>query len=1358
MLYSNESFFKSLFIEVISLQKDKLIEKNEDLVNLLIKQSLYDNKELKSISLDLLHTLYSETYFLGQRLETIQIIEDEEQIKKMNAVHQIARQLFELTEDKENWYSVKSNMTLDSLKDHLKKLEQMLYKIERPIEDNISADESNERTPAMVQENSFLKSHLDSNFIDLNPFVQDLARNSQSINYICTMLKHSLESDTKSQNYMKPDSIVFNIFQILSELVHENKENKRVVMDHIGKDILKQLHDDSITSNAIIVLNNLICNNKDLVNSLFMTSQILTLLFNKLTKEHRRPLRMAYTLYTIQQFAFIEENTIRANQNLIMSSLISNSMSSVFSCFRQGSMVPYLKRQLTHPYNEFEYGNSKVKLLKPELCFFIGFMEVITVCCFDMNQFSEKIAQSLISLRDITELLTIENKPVILEHEICKFVYHVYIDIGKDHGGIVEVKGAFMAKAMQDIIASCLKRLKDEASLECSLLCHKELILEKSAVLDLLKCSSACLRKVIEITLKSPAAVIAEEELNDLYEQLNDLISEYRPMVEKNIELQEIITPLLVYIANISLKKTIPMQRNDSNELNKHQMIRPEISSSINTAMEVLGRSFSVLPNSTSKRADKLKTLYGRDERHKNMTNEIVTFIGQQATEQSFKFKKEFSDFKSSDEFEELAAGELKNMITENNVSSNNKKEEHLNRFFQSLVLYLDPENKASEETVKIGLKIFREYISKFIDEAELNKSSKSKSAMINAQDFLIRIGIVQLICKLILSQNNQEIISIAIDVGLQILMNGNLKGQTEFKKVLQTHKDAFQILKQLEKVLLTTFEDFSRIMIAKNAAQMREIFFGQTGKLAIDVRDLHENISTYNNLLKFFQLLCEGHNADLQNFLREQHLQTADNKSFENIDFITHSVIMFGSFVKFFNYDCFHTGIAIIDFLIESLQGPCKGNQDVVSKCKILDFCKDFINDLNSPQDLKSRGFFNNKDKYQDKGKEIEKDKEHRGITNNLFNKTIKLLLSVVEFNMDEQIVTSMGNNIDFSYLKERITGTYVEFAESLKASPEDSNLILKVNDKVFDERIKLGFNVFFFVKMVKDYTGIYSETILDLTGIDALAFEFFKENSGHLEVNFHGSIEKVYFMKHPACNYLDQENQTRLMAGVRRESANEKITDFLAFAPNLFNLMDHTFYLSKRRKITPVYLSIVRDLALLVSFAINLAMFVYLSKDVEYTVSYTSTSNIFNLVFSILGYVHLVLGCLMLIFQIVLKNPLVRLDHWRKYITKYSKLISRRKLNSDYESLIIRSVIQKDVMDVTADEMKLLISQIRKTDRKYSNVLANLIYCTLGVEFFLMDSTMLYFMFYILFSALAKFYSIWLLYCFALFDIIVS
>jgi hypothetical protein len=1303
---------------------------------LLIKQSLYENKELKSISLDLLHTLYSETSCLGQRLRDIQIIEDEVQIEALKESQKIASDLFALSEKRETWYSVTETVELNQLKHLLRRIENMLSEGDKIVEDNITMEDSDDRLPPAITENAFLRCHLERRFKNISHFTQDLTRNSQSITYICTILQHSMSSDKKVQNHLRRQSLEYCIFQLLAELVYENQQNKAIVMEQVGDLILQHLKTDGISSNAIVILNQMVRNNGEIVGNPDSTSSILNILFSKIVKEHRKPMKIAYDLYTAQQFTMLDELSVRQNQNLIISDLISNSMSNINSYFRQDKLLSNLKRDLINPFSSFDYGPLKIKLMKPELCLFMSYVEIITLCCFDKNPFAEKIGQSLINIRDVIEILALEQKPILFEYELSKFIFHVFIDIEKDNFTAFEVNGPLIAMEMKKTIESCLIAVQDEGKLDGYYLTHKEMVSEVEALYDLLNSTCLGISRMIEITKRSQTSEAVQSNLRATYRELAEMYQTYKEVIATKPKVQEMMEPLI---------KQVNFLMNETRDMDSKQSIEPGVDDKLlegQGVLKILGSALTKPKNEKETRMEQLATVFRKQTLNEHL-GRLAGNIGK-AKGLSFQFQKDFDEFRESGFFEELAAGELKEMIKQNN-SADQSRDHNLSKFFESLVIYLDPENKVSEVTVKIGLKIFREYAGKVIEDAENDNSSRAKSALINTQDFLIGIGTVQLICNLLLIHEDPEIIMITVDVGSQILINGNSKGQAEFKRVLHSDKNAYKILKKLEKVMTTRFENISRIMITFNAAEMKHIFFGERSYSTIELKEFHDNMNTFNKLLRFFQLLCEGHNSDLQNFLREQNLPSTEAKAADNIDFITHAVIMFGSFVKFFNRQCYETGIALVDFLIESLQGPCKGNQEIVIKCKILDFSKDFINDLNSNnQDLISRGF----DMH---------DRENIDITNELFNKTIKLLLSTIEFNMDEKVVTYMGTNIDFKFLIQRMKIIYEDFAKGLKASPFDKNLVWKVNEKVFDEKIKLGFNIFFFIKMINDTTNLYNQQIVDLEDLEAAAFSFFKENSGHLEVNFHGSIEKVYFMKHPACNYLDQETQKELMSNVRRDSANEKITDFLTNAPRLFNIMDHTFTMTKRRKIRHVYLSWTRDLALIVSFAINIYMLSYLTKDVRNNVSYDNISPDFDLSFSILGWIHLALGCLMLLLQIMLKNRLVRLQQWRKYINEFAKEVSRTKLKDDYESLIIKSVIEKDVMDVTPEEKRFIITQRRKNDL-YRASFSSLIYVTLSIEYFLMDSTMIYFMFYILFSALAKFQGVWLLYCLSLFDIVVD
>ena len=738
-------------------------------------------------------------------------------------------------------------------------------------------------------------------------------------------------------------------------------------------------------------------------------------------------------------------------------------------------------------------------------------------------------------------------------------------------------------------------------------------------------------------------------------------------------------------------------------------------------------------------RQEQLGTIFRKNNVEAHLTGVAVKAFFQNS--ESIQFKVKAAEFISSKQFEMMASRELHDLVNEDKGFQTTVKES-FNQFFKSLVLYLHPQNNVSDITVEIGLKILREFADRS-QQSEHKSISNSKSALVAAQEFLISIGTVDLLCQIILFHEKPKITQVAIEVASLILLEGNTRGQKEFFRVLKDSSTS-PILKKIEGVLLSSFDSIAQLMISHNSDQMRKIFFGQNIFALYQYQGFNNTLQTFQNILRFFKLLCEGHFSDLQNYLRDQQFQS-DQRPVENIDFVAHCVVMFGSFVKFFNKESAQAGISLMNFLIESLQGPCRGNQERVVKCKVLDFCKDFINDLNSNvQDLASRGF----------QLSLEDDRQ---LINTLFNKTIGLLLSILELNVQNEIIEYIGANIEFDFLMDRIVVTYLDYVNKLHAKPTEEDLILKVKTKTFDDQIKLGFNIFFFVSIVEDFAKLYTEKILALSGTVSLAFEFFKTNSSHIEINFSGSIQKVYFPKHPACNYVDSDFQRHVLEEVRRDSSNEKVADFLSFAPSFSNQMDHTFEMTKRRGIKPIYLNYVRDLALIVSFIINGYLFVVLEKTTVQNVTYDSESDIFVLTFSILGWIHLSLGCLLLLLQILLKSRLVILESWRQYIKTFNKELSRARKKDDFESRLLDTILDKDVMDISAEE-KILIVKARLTREGNPHPVSALVYHAMNFKFFWSDPTLFYFISYILLSALAKFRGVKILYCISLFDIIVD
>lgn len=93
---------------------------------------------------------------------------------------------------------------------------------------------------------------------------------------------------------------------------------------------------------------------------------------------------------------------------------------------------------------------------------------------------------------------------------------------------------------------------------------------------------------------------------------------------------------------------------------------------------------------------------------------------------------------------------------------------------------------------------------------------------------------------------------------------------------------------------------------------------------LADDILDEEEKqeLKYFKRLFRFLQLLCEGHNNKLQNFLRQQNFPSG-----RSIDFVFYSAIIFSNFIKFVNIHSLNVCEQVLDFIIESVQGPCPEN-----------------------------------------------------------------------------------------------------------------------------------------------------------------------------------------------------------------------------------------------------------------------------------------------------------------------------------------------------------------------------------------------------------------------------------------------
>ena len=115
-----------------------------------------------------------------------------------------------------------------------------------------------------------------------------------------------------------------------------------------------------------------------------------------------------------------------------------------------------------------------------------------------------------------------------------------------------------------------------------------------------------------------------------------------------------------------------------------------------------------------------------------------------------------------------------------------------------------------------------------------------------------------------------------------------------------------------------------------------------------------------------------------------------------------------------------------MLEFMIEAVQGPCRGNQKQMIDSKVLNYCKDFLNDLNSnASSLKMKGF------YIDKSDNKEVKEEHTDMLNSLFANTIKLLLSIQESNKNTEVLLQIGESVEFEYLINKLSTIFYDYLE---------------------------------------------------------------------------------------------------------------------------------------------------------------------------------------------------------------------------------------------------------------------------------------------------------------------------------------
>jgi hypothetical protein len=538
-------------------------------------------------------------------------------------------------------------------------------------------------------------------------------------------------------------------------------------------------------------------------------------------------------------------------------------------------------------------------------------------------------------------------------------------------------------------------------------------------------------------------------------------------------------------------------------------------------------------------------------------------------------------------------------------------------RVFQNVIHFLEQSMQEPEqdymEIVLLSLGIFRKYI-EMVSQASLHLTDLLLPHSENGQQYadiiterqntLIQINIVPLICIIFENCKSNEIIKETLLLAITILSGGNPKSQQAFldyfmldsgntflKTLWNVKMNSFGVvtanMSQRNKITLKQYEVSHNPHLNQNTRLRREIqrdSMGERIRREIDEVSLHQEICKC--IFRFLQLLCEGHNIHLQNFLRNQN----DSNHNSSCNFIFSTTHCWARYIKIVNVDCYELGLLMLNFMIEAMQGPCCDNQAELYQNKMIDYSKDFMNAFMVKKDFESRGFTEDK----------------RILLDELFSKNIFVLQSMLELNNSAEIIKEMGFSTDFHLLMDKLVGIFRHLFPGVTFEDNEQTHTVKsltegIVESVFHEEFAIAFNILFFLQTINEKTAIFEKKIQELAGIKLLAYQFLSFHSRRIEIIYREGIYFHFFIVQPSCSNFGKERKLNFIQEVRRGNYREKIIHFLSATGPMFDWMDHMYRLKTSMPFIPERIvTNLRDLCFYTAVLINAYLFLTHRKDV--------------------------------------------------------------------------------------------------------------------------------------------------------------
>ncbi|XP_060634230.2 inositol 1,4,5-trisphosphate-gated calcium channel ITPR2 isoform X1 [Anolis sagrei] len=322
--------------------------------------------------------------------------------------------------------------------------------------------------------------------------------------------------------------------------------------------------------------------------------------------------------------------------------------------------------------------------------------------------------------------------------------------------------------------------------------------------------------------------------------------------------------------------------------------------------------------------------------------------------------------------------------------------------------------------------------------------------------------------------------------------------------------------------------------------------------------------------ILRFLQLLCENHNRELQNFLRNQNNKTNYNLVCETLQFLdcicgstTGGLGLLGLYIN-------EKNVALVNQTLESLteycQGPCHENQTCIAthESNGIDIIIALIlNDINPL------------------------GKYRMDLVLQLKNNASKLLLAIMESRHDSENAERILFNMRPRELVDVMKNAY---NQGLESDHEEENGDDSISPK------DVGHNIYILAHQLARHNKALQHMLKPGSdpeeGDEAL--KHYAKHTAQIEIVRHDrTMEQIVFPVPNICEFLTHESKYRVFNTTERDEQGSKVNDFFQQAEDLYNEMKW----QKKIRNNPALFWFSRHISLWGSISFNLAVFINLA-----------------------------------------------------------------------------------------------------------------------------------------------------------------